>query len=238
MGPSAIRYAGLEQELVEKLGARVHDLGNIAAPVAESMTVGDDRARFLSQILDLCEEVARLVRASRLAGRLPLVLGGDHSVALGSLVGMASIEGPGGVIWVDAHGDLNTPETSPTGNVHGMVLSAALGLNGPAFVRDGWTLPAVEAGRIALVGVRSLDEGERKLVGELEAKVFTMSARRSPTPPARRSSTSASTWTSSTRTRRRESARPCAAGCRTARRILRWRSSPSRGSPTRSTSSR
>ena len=175
MGPSAIRYAGLEQELVEKLGARVHDLGNIAAPVAESMMVGDERARFLSQILDLCEEVARLVRASRQAGRLPLVLGGDHSVALGSLVGMASIEGPGGVIWVDAHGDLNTPETSPTGNVHGMVLSAALGLNGPAFARDGWTLPAVEAGRIALVGVRSLDEGERKLVGELEAKVFTMS---------------------------------------------------------------
>ena len=175
MGPSAIRYAGLEQELVEKLGAHVHDLGNIAAPVAESMTVGDDRARFLPQILDLCEEVARLVRASHRAGRLPLVLGGDHSVALGSLVGMASIDGPGGVIWVDAHGDLNTPETSPTGNVHGMVLSAALGLNGPAFVRDGWTLPAVEAGRIALVGVRSLDEGERKLLGELEAKVFTMS---------------------------------------------------------------
>jgi arginase len=175
MGPSAIRYAGLEQELVEKLGARVHDLGNIAAPVAESMTVGDDRARFLSQILDLCEEVARLVRASRQAGRLPLVLGGDHSVAIGSLVGMASIDGPGGVIWVDAHGDLNTPETSPTGNVHGMVLSAALGLNGPGFVRDGWTLPAVEAGRIALVGVRSLDDGERKLLGELEAKVFTMS---------------------------------------------------------------
>jgi arginase len=175
MGPSAIRYAGLEQELVEKIGARVHDLGNIAAPVAESMTVGDDRARFLLQILDLCDEVARLVRASRQAGRLPLVLGGDHSVALGSLVGMASIDGPGGVIWVDAHGDLNTPETSPTGNVHGMVLSAALGLNGEAFARDGWTLPAVEAGRIALVGVRSLDDGERKLLGELEAKVFTMS---------------------------------------------------------------
>ncbi|HYA08384.1 MAG TPA: arginase [Gaiellaceae bacterium] len=175
MGPSAIRYAGLEQELVDKLGVRVHDLGNIAAPVAESTAMGDDRARFLPQILDLCDEVARLVRASREEGRLPLVLGGDHSVALGSLVGMASLHGPGGVIWIDAHGDLNTPETSPTGNVHGMVLSAALGLNGPAFVRDGWTLPAVEAGRLALVGVRSLDEGERKLLGELEAKVFTMS---------------------------------------------------------------
>ncbi|MGZ4334071.1 MAG: arginase [Gaiellaceae bacterium] len=175
MGPSAIRYAGLMQQLVEKLGARVHDLGNIAAPVAESTPMGDDRARFLPQILDLCDEVARLVRASRQAGRLPLVLGGDHSVALGTLVGMAALRGPGGVIWIDAHGDLNTPETSPTGNVHGMVLSAALGLNGPAFARDGWTLPAVEAGRLALVGVRSLDDGERKLLGELEAKVFTMS---------------------------------------------------------------
>jgi len=175
MGPSAIRYAGLEQELVAKLGARVHDLGNVAAPVAESTTMGDDRMRFLSQILDLCDEVAALVRASRVAGRMPLVLGGDHSVALGSLVGMASVDGPGGVLWIDAHGDLNTPASSPTGNVHGMVLSGALGLNGPAFAREGWTLPAVEVGRIALVGVRSLDDGERRLLGELEAMVFTMS---------------------------------------------------------------
>jgi len=175
MGPSAIRYAGLEQELVAKLGARVHDLGNVAAPVAESTAMGDDRTRFLSQILDLCDEVAALVRASRVAGRMPIVLGGDHSVALGSLVGMASVDGPGGVLWIDAHGDLNTPESSPTGNVHGMVLSGALGLNGPAFAREGWTLPAVEVGRIALVGVRSLDDGERRLLGELEAMVFTMS---------------------------------------------------------------
>ena len=175
MGPSAIRYAGLEQALVTKLGARVHDLGNVAAPVAESTAMGDDRTRFLSQILDLCDEVAALVRASRVAGRMPIVLGGDHSVALGSLVGMASVDGPGGVLWIDAHGDLNTPESSPTGNVHGMVLSGALGLNGPAFAREGWTLPAVEVGRIALVGVRSLDDGERRLLGELEAMVFTMS---------------------------------------------------------------
>jgi arginase len=163
------------QELVAKLGVHVRDLGNIAAPVAESTAMGDDRARFLPQILDLCDEVARLVRESREAGRLPLVLGGDHSVALGSLVGMAAAHGPGGVIWIDAHGDLNTPESSPSGNVHGMVLSAALGLNGPAFSRDGWTLPAVEAGRLALVGVRSLDDGERKLLKELDARVFTMS---------------------------------------------------------------
>jgi arginase len=88
---------------------------------------------------------------------------------------MAKARGAGGVVWVDAHGDLNTPETSPTGNVHGMVLAAALGLAGGEFRRDGWPLPAVDAGRVALVGVRSLDDGERKLLGELDARVFTMS---------------------------------------------------------------
>ena len=87
---------------------------------------------------------------------------------------MASVHGRGGVVWLDAHGDLNTPETSPSGNVHGMVLAAALGLAGAAFARDGWTLPAVESGRLALVGVRSLDQGERELLKRLDAKVFTM----------------------------------------------------------------
>jgi arginase len=106
---------------------------------------------------------------------MPLVLGGDHSVALGSLVGMAQARGPGGVVWVDAHGDVNTPETSPSGNVHGMVLAAALGLAGDVFRRDGWPLPAVESGKLALLGVRSLDDGERELLQRIDAKVFTMS---------------------------------------------------------------
>ena len=106
---------------------------------------------------------------------MPLVLGGDHSVALGSLVGMAQVRGPGGVVWVDAHGDLNTPETSPSGNVHGMVLAAALGHGGAAFAGEGRPLPALEPGRLALVGVRSLDDGERDLLSRLDAKVFTMS---------------------------------------------------------------
>jgi arginase len=90
-------------------------------------------------------------------------------------VGMAKVRGAGGVVWVDAHGDLNTPETSPSGNVHGMVLAAALGLAGEGFAREGWPLPAVEHGKLALVGVRSLDDGERELLGSLDAKVFTMS---------------------------------------------------------------
>ena len=175
MGPSAIRYAGIEQLLTEKLGVRVSDSGNVISPVVETTSMGDEHARYLAQILDLCDRLSTLVADAAGRGALPLVLGGDHSVALGSLVGMAKVRGAGGVVWVDAHGDLNTPETSPSGNVHGMVLAAALGLAGEAFVREGWPLPAVEHGKLALVGVRSLDDGERALLGSLDAKVFTMS---------------------------------------------------------------
>jgi arginase len=175
MGPSAIRYAGLAEHLGEALGIATDDHGNVEAPVAESLASGDERARFLLQILDLCDRVSKLVAGAARAGKTPLVLGGDHSVALGSLVGMASVHGSGGVVWIDAHGDLNTPETSPSGNVHGMVLAAALGLGGDAFAYDDWTLPAVESRRLALVGVRSLDKDERELLKRLDAKVFTMS---------------------------------------------------------------
>jgi arginase len=175
MGPSAIRYAGLAERLSGTLGVATEDGGNVEAPVAESLNRGDESARYLAPILELCDRVAALVAAAARDGKTPVVLGGDHSVALGSLVGMASIHGPGGVVWVDAHGDLNTPATSPSGNVHGMVLAAALGLAGDGFAREGWTLPAIEAGKLALVGVRSLDDGERALLRRLDAKVFTMS---------------------------------------------------------------
>jgi arginase len=175
MGPSAIRYAELAERLAATLGIATNDLGNVEAPVPESLAIDDHSARFLPQILALCDRVAKLVEQARLRGETPLVLGGDHSVALGSLAGMAAAHGPGGVVWVDAHGDLNTPETSPSGNVHGMVLAAALDLAGDIFHYDDWTLPAVEPGKLALVGVRSLDQGERELLKRLEAKVFTMS---------------------------------------------------------------
>jgi arginase len=175
MGPSAIRYAGLDQQLTEKLGVQVSDAGNVISPVAETAVMGDESARYLDQILDLCDRLATLVADAAGRGAMPLVLGGDHSCALGSLVGMAQARGRGGVVWVDAHGDVNTPETSPTGNVHGMVLAAALGLAGDSFRRDGWALPAVEPSKLALVGVRSLDDGERELLHRIEAKVFTMS---------------------------------------------------------------
>jgi arginase len=174
MGPSAIRYAGLDAR-IERLGRRVEDWGNVTTAVAEASTVGDERLRFLPQIKDTNERIAELVARAVEGGYLPLVLGGDHSVALGTLGGLARARGPGGVLWFDAHGDLNRPETTPSGNVHGMPLAAALGLAGPEFETAAFPLPAVDPSRVALVGVRELDEGERELLGSLDAQVYTMS---------------------------------------------------------------
>jgi arginase len=151
------------------------DLGNVETAVAEATEAGDEHARFLPQIKETSERVAQLVWRAARDGFFPVVLGGDHSVSLGTLSGLREAHGPGGTIWIDAHGDLNSPETSPSGNVHGMVLAAALGLAGDRFRGEGWGLPALEQGRVALVGVRALDEGERELLGKLDAKVFTMS---------------------------------------------------------------
>jgi arginase len=174
MGPSAMRAAGLEERL-RSLGYEVRDHGNVASPEPEATEVEDEHARFLPEIKETCARVAELVAESSRAGQIPLVLGGDHSVALGTLGGLASANGAGGVLWIDAHSDINTPETSPSGNVHGMPLAAALGLAGPAFESDAWPLPAVDRRRVALVGVRSLDEGERRLLREAGVRVFTMS---------------------------------------------------------------
>jgi arginase len=173
MGPSAIRYAGLETRIAS-LGRSCVDWGNVGVAVAESVSVGEERVRFLREIKQTCLEIARLIERARREGYLPLVLGGDHSVALGTLAGLRLSSGPGGVLWLDAHGDLNRPESSPSGNVHGMVLAAALGLAGTEFEDDAWELPAVDPGRVALVGVRSLDDGERTLLRDLGALVYTM----------------------------------------------------------------
>jgi arginase len=174
MGPSAIRYAGLEQR-IEELGRACIDLGNVQTAVAEAATVGDERVRYLREIFLTCGRIADLVAEAYEGGRLPLVLGGDHSVAIGTLGGLARVAGRGGVLWIDAHGDLNRPETSPSGNVHGMVLAAAMGLAGSMFDGVGWPIPSVDPSRVALVGVRALDDGERELLRELNAIVFTMS---------------------------------------------------------------
>ena len=174
MGPSAIRYAGLDGR-IESLGYAYEDRGNVGTAVPEAIDPGDEQARFLPQIKETCRHIADLVAEAAGSGSVPIVLGGDHSVALGTLGGLHRVHGPGGVVWFDAHGDLNSPETSPSGNVHGMVLAAALGRAGERFEGDGWELPALALSRVALVGVRSLDEGERELLKELDACVFTMS---------------------------------------------------------------
>jgi arginase len=175
MGPSAIRYAGLEERLAS-LGYDCADWGNVETPVAEATASGDPRARFLAEIRSTCEGVARRVGEAVAQGRLPIVLGGDHSIALGTLGGLAAAAGgPGAALWIDAHGDLNTPQTTPSGNVHGMPLAAALGHGGEGFESDAWPLPALDPARTTLIGVRSLDDGERALLGALDLAVHTMS---------------------------------------------------------------
>ena len=173
MGPSAIRYSGLAEHLTG-LGLEVTDLGNVTAEIPEIAVVRDERARYLHEILGTCAQIATRVRDIVTDGHMPLILGGDHSIAMGTLAGLHSALGVGGLLWIDAHGDLNRPETSPSGNVHGMPLAAALGTCG--FSLDGFDGPPwVDPARVALVGVRSLDPGEKEVVKDLGLAVFTIS---------------------------------------------------------------
>jgi arginase len=174
MGPSAIRYAGLHDRL-DGIGYEVVDWGDVETAVLEATDESDTTARYLPEIKAACGRIAHLVGMALGEGALPLVLGGDHSVALGTLGGLARARGAGGVLWIDAHGDLNTPDSSPSGNVHGMPLAAAIGLAGDRFASDAWVLPAVDPHRVALVGLRSLDQRERERIRGLGMKAYTMS---------------------------------------------------------------
>jgi arginase len=174
MGPSAMRYAGLHERL-SRIGYDVLDWGDVETAVLEASEEADPSARYLPEIKAACGRIARLVGLALEQDALPLVLGGDHSVALGTLGGLAHARGPGGVLWIDAHGDLNTPETSPSGNVHGMPLAAVIGLTNGRFQSDAWTLPAVDPERVALVGLRALDRQERGRIRELGIRAYTMS---------------------------------------------------------------
>ena len=174
MGPSAIRYAGLGERLTE-LGLEVEDRGNVEAALPETVATGDEHARFLPEIKATCERIAAEVTVADREGLVPIVLGGDHSIALGSVGGMAAGRGTGAALWFDAHGDLNTPETSPSGNVHGMPLAASLGVADEVFASELWPLPALDPERTMLIGVRSLDEGEKEVVRRLGLGVYTMS---------------------------------------------------------------
>jgi arginase len=172
MGPSAIRYAELEARIRE-LGHEVADWGDIRSPVPEATDAGDPSARYLDHIKQACERVAGHVEEAAGNQIVPVVLGGDHSIAMGTLGGMAKARGVGAVLWIDAHGDLNRPETSPSGNVHGMPLAAAFGVAGAAFESPAYPTPSIT--RAALLAIRSLDPGEVALLKQLDVKVFTMS---------------------------------------------------------------
>ena len=170
MGPSAIRYARLHEELTA-LGYRVIELGDLEVPVAESL-VPEPPPHHAGAIAAVCRRLYERLLALDDAV-FPLVLGGDHSLSIGSVPGAAR-GGRVGVVWVDAHGDLNTPETSPSGNVHGMPLAVLLGRGDPRLVGVGGREPKVRPEDVALVGVRSLDPGERELLREIGVRVFTM----------------------------------------------------------------
>jgi arginase len=173
MGPSAIRYAGLVGRLAE-LGLGVHDLGTVAEEAIEALEEGDERAKYLEPILGVCGQIASLVESSCAAGEVPLVLGGDHSLALGVFGGLARVHGPVATIWFDAHADCNTPETTPSGNVHGMGLSGALGWGGERFSASRWPAPSVDESRTVLIGIRSLDPDERVRLRASQVKTYTI----------------------------------------------------------------
>jgi arginase len=178
MGPSAIRIAGVETALRE-LGHTVVDDGDIAIKNMEELKVGDERARYLKEIARASDLVSRKVDRILAKGRFPLVLGGDHSIAVGTVSGIAGFcrrKGAGlGLLWIDAHGDINTPATSPSGNVHGMPVAALLGQGPDALTTIGGSGPKLDPANVALLGIRSLDEGEKVRLKQLGVQVHTMS---------------------------------------------------------------
>lgn len=177
MGPSAVRVAGLRPRL-EKLGYEVKDAGNVEAALAEQKAVGDPHAKYLKEIARSCQKQADWVRKTLEEGASPLVLGGDHSIAVGTVSGVSAYyreqKKAVGLIWLDAHGDFNTPETTPSGNIHGMPLACLLG-RGPKELTDIYGFnPKLAAANTVLVGVHDLDDQEKRLLREAGVKVFTM----------------------------------------------------------------
>ena len=177
MGPSALRGAGL-QTRIKQLGHTVEDIGNLDVKQPEEMQIGEKRAKYLQEISETCKDLAATVEKSLGEGFLPLVLGGDHSIAAGVAAGVASHYRKDkkeiGYLWLDAHGDMNTPESSPSGNIHGMPLAAVMGYGAPELVELLGFKPKVAPQNIALVGIRDLDAQEKKLVKKSGVHVFTM----------------------------------------------------------------
>ncbi|MGO9639922.1 MAG: arginase [Candidatus Acidiferrales bacterium] len=177
MGPSAMRVAGLLSRL-KQLGHHVEDLGNMIVKQPEEQHFGEKRAKYLNEIAEICQGLGEQTERALADGFLPLVLGGDHSIAAGSFSGVSNFfrkqSKKIGYLWLDAHGDMNTPESSPSGNVHGMPLAAIIG-HGPAELVDLFGFhPKVEPRNVVIVGVRDLDPKERRLIKDSGVHAFTM----------------------------------------------------------------
>jgi arginase len=173
MGPSAIRYAGLNHHL-ESIGFMVSDLGNIEVPIPETALIKDPKLKYLNEIVKMAETLALWVEKVLNDGQFPLVIGGDHSISIGTLAGITRLKPGVGIIWVDAHGDFNTLETTLSGNIHGMSLSAIVGRGHHTLVNCGNCSPKVIEQHAVLVGVRNLDPEERLLLKQSAVTVFTM----------------------------------------------------------------
>jgi arginase len=177
MGPSALRIAGLHEKL-EALGYTVVERGDIATPIPEVKASGDPHKRYIREIARVCQKLFETSLNALEKGGIPLVLGGDHSLAAGSIGAPAEFarrQGqPLGLLWVDAHGDMNTPATSPSGNVHGMPLAALLGSEPAELARIGNFAPKVLPEKTVLIGIRNLDDVEKKAVRDSHVHVFTM----------------------------------------------------------------
>ncbi|MGH9353765.1 MAG: arginase [Terriglobia bacterium] len=177
MGPSAVRAAGLNAAL-RSLSHSVEDSGNLHVKIPEEQHFGDKHAKYLNEIAEACRDVAERVCQTLEDGFFPLSLGGDHSMAIGTIAGAAKFyRGRNqslGVLWIDAHGDMNTPETSPSGNIHGMPFAASLGFGPPALTGLFGFNPKVQPGQCVLIGARDLDAPERKIVKKSGVHVFTM----------------------------------------------------------------
>jgi len=177
MGPSAVRIAGLAERLA-LLGCKVVDKGDIDAPIPEIKAEGDPKKKYIKEITRVCTKLHQRSLQSLEEGALPLVIGGDHSLGAGSVGATADYaaarNGEIGLLWIDAHADMNTPATTPSGNVHGMPLSALLGQEPFELGRIGTAFPKVRPDKTALIGIRNLDEAEKTKVRDAGVHVFTM----------------------------------------------------------------
>ncbi|MDX1502149.1 MAG: arginase [Thermoanaerobaculia bacterium] len=171
MGPAALRYAGLDRKL-SRLGCEIRDLGNLDVPVRDTLSA-EGGLRFLPAVAAACEAIRETGRRVIERGDVPLYLGGDHSIAVGTVAALAQ-DRPAGLLWIDAHGDFNTPETSPSGNLHGMPLAALVGRGVRELVEIGGKRPTMRPADVVLVGVRDLDPEERVALRASGIKVYTM----------------------------------------------------------------